>query len=161
MAHTPEDTQMTPSRPYLLRGIYDWLVDNGLTPHIVVNALLGGVRVPSQFVQNGQIVLNISPHSVGQLQMDTTAVSFHARFGGAPHQIYVPMAAILAIHAHENGAGTLFEHEVAYDEHDGDIHDLSSVADDCSIDLMGVDGDDDDVPEPTPPRGRPSLRVVK
>lgn len=88
---------MTPNRPYLLRAFFDWLLDNQLTPHLVVDATYFGVEVPQQFVQNGQIVLNISPNAVGQFNMGMADVSFSARFGGVPFQVYIPMGAIFAI----------------------------------------------------------------
>ena len=102
---------MTPNRPYLLRAFYDWIVDNECTPHLVVNAEYASVQVPMQFVQDGQIVLNISPSAVTQFDMDNTQLSFSARFSGQPMQVYVPMGAVLAIYARENGEGTVFTQE--------------------------------------------------
>ena len=102
---------MTPNRPYLLRAFYDWIVDNKCTPHLVVNAEYASVQVPVQFVQDGQIVLNISPSAVTQFDMDNTQLSFSARFSGQPMQVYVPMGAVLAIYARENGEGTVFTQE--------------------------------------------------
>ncbi|TMN92247.1 ClpXP protease specificity-enhancing factor [Pseudoalteromonas phenolica] len=109
---------MTPNRPYLLRAFYDWIVDNDCTPHLVVNAEYPAVQVPVQFVQDGQIVLNISPSAVTQFDMDNQQLSFNARFSGQPMQVYVPMGAILAIYARENGEGTVFTQETfpEYDE---------------------------------------------
>ena len=106
---------MTPSRPYLLRAFFDWLLDNDLTPHLVVNVNLPHVMVPMQFAQDGQIVLNIAPRAVMQFHMDNDAISFSARFGGVSQQVYIPMAAVLAIHARENGVGTMFPPEPGYD----------------------------------------------
>ncbi|CCQ10364.1 Stringent starvation protein B [Pseudoalteromonas luteoviolacea B = ATCC 29581] len=108
---------MTPNRPYLMRAFYDWIVDNQCTPHIVVNADYAGVEVPVQFVQDGQIVLNISPSAVTQFSLDKHALSFSARFSGQPMQVYVPMGALLAIYARENGEGTVFTAE-SFDEPD-------------------------------------------
>ena len=102
---------MTPNRPYLLRAFYDWIVDNDCTPHLVVNAEYSAVQVPVQFVQDGQIVLNISPSAVTQFDMDNQQLSFNARFSGQPMQVYVPMGAVLAIYARENGEGTVFTQE--------------------------------------------------
>ena len=102
---------MTPNRPYLLRAFYDWMVDNDCTPHLVVNADYPAVQVPMQFVQDGQIVLNISPSAVTQFDMDNQQLSFNARFSGQPMQVYVPMGAVLAIYARENGEGTVFTQE--------------------------------------------------
>jgi len=102
---------MTPNRPYLLRAFYDWIVDNDCTPHLVVNAEYPAVQVPMQFVQDGQIVLNISPSAVTHFDMDNQQLSFNARFSGQPMQVYVPMGAVLAIYARENGEGTVFTQE--------------------------------------------------
>ena len=102
---------MTPNRPYLLRAFYDWIVDNECTPHLVVNAEYPAVQVPTQFVQDGQIVLNISPSAVTHFDMDNQQLSFNARFSGQPMQVYVPMGAVLAIYARENGEGTVFTQE--------------------------------------------------
>ncbi|MEQ3512047.1 ClpXP protease specificity-enhancing factor [Pseudoalteromonas sp. BZB3] len=102
---------MTPNRPYLLRAFYDWIVDNECTPHLVVNAEYPAVQVPTQFVQDGQIVLNISPSAVTHFDMDNQQLSFNARFSGQPIQVYVPMGAVLAIYARENGEGTVFTQE--------------------------------------------------
>ncbi|MEI5639732.1 MULTISPECIES: ClpXP protease specificity-enhancing factor [unclassified Pseudoalteromonas] len=102
---------MTSNRPYLLRAFYEWIVDNDCTPHLVVNADFPSVQVPTQFIQEGQIVLNISPSAVTNFSMDNQALSFNARFGGQPMQVYVPVGAILAIYARENGEGTVFTPE--------------------------------------------------
>ncbi|TLX52133.1 ClpXP protease specificity-enhancing factor [Pseudoalteromonas ruthenica] len=107
---------MTPNRPYLLRAFYDWIVDNQCTPHLVVNADFPNVQVPTQFVQDGQIVLNISPSAVTQFSMDNVLLTFNARFGGQPMQVYVPMGAVLAIYARENGEGTVFTQDETYEE---------------------------------------------
>lgn len=147
---------MMPRRPYLLRAFYEWIVDNELTPHLVVDATMNGVRVPEDFVQDGQIVLNVAPHSVGNLEMGNEAVTFNARFGGRPHSLILPLYAIQAIYARENGAGTMFEPEEAYElSMDEGIFEevLSSVSED--------EMSSDDKPEPSRPTGRPSLRVVK
>ncbi|WP_338590088.1 ClpXP protease specificity-enhancing factor [Shewanella khirikhana] len=105
---------LTPSRPYLLRAYYDWLMDNQLTPHVVVDAMVPGTEVPQQYVRDGQIVLNIATGAVGNLELGNDAVMFNARFGGVPHQVVLPMASIVAIYARENGAGTVFDAEDAY-----------------------------------------------
>ncbi|WP_298440884.1 ClpXP protease specificity-enhancing factor [uncultured Ferrimonas sp.] len=131
---------VTPTRPYLLRGFYEWMLDNELTPHLVVNANLPGVQVPTQFVEDGQIVLNLAPHAVGNLQLGNDVVQFNARFGGKPHALSVPLAAIDAIYARENGAGTAFAPEEAYD----------------------IIEEEEVEPAPPPrPSGRPSLKVIK
>lgn len=99
---------MNPSRAYLLRALYEWLVDGQCTPHIVVDATVQGVMVPEQFVSDGQIVLNINSSAVQNLQLENEAVSFNARFGGVPMNVYVPMVAVLAIYGRENGLGMGF-----------------------------------------------------
>ncbi|MGL4515641.1 ClpXP protease specificity-enhancing factor [Shewanella sp.] len=105
---------LTPNRPYLLRAYYDWLMDNQLTPHVVVDAFVKGTQVPQQYVKDGQIVLNIAAGAVGNLQISNEFVEFNARFGGVPQQVLLPMASIVAIYARENGAGTVFDMEDAY-----------------------------------------------
>jgi stringent starvation protein B len=102
---------MTPSRPYLLRAFYQWIVDNNLTVYIVVDAELPGVDVPKQYIEDGKIVLNISPKAVQQLDLSNDAVSFSARFSGIPYHIYVPVRAVTAIYAKENGRGMVFKEE--------------------------------------------------
>lgn len=100
---------MSSSRPYLLRAIYDWIVDNGMTPHIVVNAEKPEVEVPEDYVQDNQIVLNLAPRAIKDLIMDNDAVEFNARFQGVVHHIYVPVPAVEAIYANENGRGIMFD----------------------------------------------------
>ncbi|EPJ45586.1 MAG: stringent starvation protein B [Osedax symbiont Rs1] len=99
---------MNPSRSYLLRALYEWLVDNQCTPHIVVDTTIKGVMVPVQFVSDGQIVLNINSTAVQDLLLSEDAVSFNARFGGVPMNVYVPMVAVVAIYAKESGMGMGF-----------------------------------------------------
>lgn len=96
----------------MIRALYDWIVDNDYTPHIVVNALASGAEVPQQYVnKEGQIVLNIAPRAVEALELGNKAISFNARFGGIPTTIYVPCHAVLGIYARENGQGMMFESE--------------------------------------------------
>lgn len=91
--------QLTPRRPYLLRAFYEWLLDNQLTPHLVVDVTLQGVQVPMEYARDGQIVLNIAPRAVGNLELANDEVRFNARFGGVPRNVSVPLAAVLAIYA--------------------------------------------------------------
>lgn len=77
-------SQLTPRRPYLLRAFYEWLLDNQLTPHLVVDVMLPGVHVPMEYARDGQIVLNIAPRAVGNLELSNDEVRFNARFGGVP-----------------------------------------------------------------------------
>lgn len=102
-------TSPLPTRPYLIRAIYEWAQDNALTPYLLVNADEPNVHVPRQHVKDGQIVLNIAMHAVTQLDMDNAAVSFHARFGGVSQHIYVPLRAVLGLYARENGQGLFFD----------------------------------------------------
>jgi len=91
-----------------VRALNDWILDNDLTPYIVVDAGIQGVSVPEDYVTNGQIILNVSPGAVNDLLIDGDAVGFKARFGGVPMQVYVPIIAIMAIYAKENGQGMVF-----------------------------------------------------
>ena len=97
--------QMTSHRPYLLRALYEWIVDNGMTPHVLVDAGLPGVRVPMQSVKDGRIVLNIAERAVGGLRMDNDALRFSARFGGVSQSVLVPLEAVIAVYARETGQG--------------------------------------------------------
>lgn len=81
-------SQLTPRRPYLLRAFYEWLLDNQLTPHLVVDVTLPGVQVPMEYARDGQIVLNIAPRAVGNLELANDEVRFNARFGGIPRQVF-------------------------------------------------------------------------
>ena len=123
--------EMTSSRPYLLRAVYEWIADNGLTPQIVVDAQHEQARVPTAYVRDGKIVLNISSTAVRGLSLGDEWVEFSARFGGTPFDVFVPVGAVLAIMARENGAG------------------------------MSFPDAGDDRPPPPQPRRRPSLKVVK
>ncbi|HFR4130826.1 TPA: ClpXP protease specificity-enhancing factor [Raoultella ornithinolytica] len=162
-------SQLTPRRPYLLRAFYEWLLDNQLTPHLVVDVALPNVQVPMEYARDGQIVLNIAPRAVGNLELANDEVRFNARFGGVPRNVSVPMAAVLAIYARENGAGTMFEPGAAYDEDVTTLNDDdASVSNESETVMSVIDGDKpdhhDDDPDDTPPPprgGRPALRVVK
>ena len=96
---------MIPKRPYFFRAFYDWITDNGFTPHLVVDAEYQDVNVPQAFVENGKIILNASIDAVRGLVLEDEYVSFNARFGGKPHNIYLPIYSILGIYAAENGEG--------------------------------------------------------
>lgn len=100
---------VTPTRPYLVRAIYDWIQDNQLTPYLVVNADEANVSVPRQHVKDGQIVLNIAAHAVHQLHIDQDAIQFNARFGGVSQLVYAPMRAVMGLYARENGQGLFFD----------------------------------------------------
>ncbi len=96
------------TKPYLIRAIYDWCTDSGFTPYVAV-AVDETVRVPVEFVNNGEIVLNMSALATSRLLIDNEAISFQARFGGVPREVYVPMGQVIAIYARENGQGMAFE----------------------------------------------------
>ena len=152
---------MTSNQPYLLKAFYDWIVDNNLTPYIVVDAILSGVEVPQQFVKEGQIVLNISPSACVNLHIELNAISFQARFSGQPMQVYVPSIAVSAIYARENGAGTVFtrsEEELAsYEQALSADNTLQTVESN-----EASKGDDSDSKSKTESKTkRPSLKVVK
>jgi stringent starvation protein B len=125
---------MTTNRPYLIRAINEWLLDNDCTPHLLVNAEAPGVDVPRQYIQDGKIVLNIGPGAVENLRVSNEDVAFLARFSGVSQPVSLPVGAVLAIYAKENGRGMMF----GEDEDD-----------------PGPDAPGDDKP------ARPSLRVVK
>lgn len=134
---------MLDSRPYLLRAMHEWIVDSGMTPHIIANAAAEGLSVPDTAIQNGKVVLNISPTAVRDLLMDEDAVSFVARFSGVSRAVSVPTSAVDAIYARENGRGMMFT---------GDEEESEDVSED-----EGSDGEPADRPKPS----RPNLRVVK
>lgn len=103
---------ITSSKPYLIRAIYDWLVDNGFTPYLLVDATVPDVAVPQEHVNEGKIILNISPSACRGLHLENDRIVFTARFSGVTNQIYIKPGAVLAIYAEENGRGMEFELEV-------------------------------------------------
>jgi stringent starvation protein B len=126
---------MTPRRPYLVRALHQWVLDNGLTPHILVDAERDGVQVPREHVREGRIVLNVSPGAVADLYLGNDRVEFGARFGGVARRVSIPVLAILAVYARENGEGMAFPDEAS-------------------------GGGEEPPPRQGPPE-RPTLRVVK
>ena len=126
------------NRPYLIRALYEWLVDNDLTPHLMVAADRDNVAVPGQYVKDGRIILNVAPSAVQKLHLGNELISFSARFGGVPTAVSVPPSAVLGIYARENGQGMLFP--------DGDFSEGESS------------GTDEDPPSPP---DRPTLKVIK
>ena len=106
MSSVPEG--MTSNRPYLLRALYEWINENGLTPHVLIDAEYAGVDVPDHAIQEGKIVLNIATGATENLQLENETIFFKARFSGKPYQISVPMGAVIAIYARENGQGMMF-----------------------------------------------------
>jgi len=128
-------------KPYLVRAIYDWIVDNNFTPYLLVNAEAEGVMIPRQYVQDGRIVLNLRPQAVHGLSLGNQNIMFSARFGGRPMQVDVPLRAVLAIYAQENGRGMIFDEE---GEEDGTPPPAESAPQ-----------------APAPAKKRPTLKVVK
>lgn len=130
---------MTSNRPYLIRALYEWLVDNDLTPYLLVDANRDAVHVPSRYVEEGRIVLNVSPNAVRDLTLGNDMIAFEARFGGSAHSISLPPDAVLGVYARENGKGMLFPEEAS--------------------------GDPPEPPKPPRPaptsNGKPALKVVK
>lgn len=126
---------MSSSTPYLLRATNEWVLDNQYTPYLIVDATVSGTLVPVEYVKDGQIVLNISPTAIRNLEMANEHVMFNGRFGGVAQEIFVPMEAVLGLVAKENGEGMWFSKE---------------------------DGDQQpDPPETAPRKITPSLKVVK
>ncbi|MFI4918331.1 MAG: ClpXP protease specificity-enhancing factor [Legionellales bacterium] len=99
---------MTSNKPYLIRSFYDWIVDNNLTPYIIVDATYPGIQVPQEHIQQGRIVLNISPTATRGLLLENDRIVFAARFSGQTEQIFVTPKAVLEIYAKENGRGIAF-----------------------------------------------------
>lgn len=130
---------ITPTRPYLLRALYDWILDNGLTPHLLVNTEDENVVVPTQHIEDDRIVLNINPNAIRDLNLGNDYISFSARFDGKLEHILVPIHSVIAIYARENGEGMAFPDEALKE-------DTSSV---IKQKVKSV------------PRGKPELKVIK
>lgn len=150
---------MTPTRPYLVRAIYDWIIDNRCTPYLLLDAAVAGVRVPRQAVKDGRVLLNIAPHAVDRLELGLDEIRFNARFSGVSQSIVAPTAAVLAIYAQENGQGMMFPAE-----DQGEESAEAQAQDDVEAAGDDADGAQDIGAPPTAPapdRPRPSLRIVK
>ncbi|MBP7599238.1 ClpXP protease specificity-enhancing factor [Pseudoxanthomonas mexicana] len=149
---TDASSRMTSHRPYLLRALNEWIADNGMTPHLLVDATQAGVQVPASAVKEGKVVLNIAERAVVRLMIDNDAVSFTARFGGVSQPVYVPISAVLAIYSRETGQGMALPEDVTHDADTGEESGDDAPATDTPP--------DDDTP---PPGGKrpPFLRVVK
>ena len=151
---------MSSNRPYLLRAVADWISDNGLTPYLLVDAAVAGVRVPPHTVREGRVVLNIATRAVAQLELGNDAVRFMARFSGASHHVVVPVQAVLAVYAQENGQGMMFEPEPGQSADEAGTPaaangDGLAAADTATTPGVSEDG------EPPRPKGPPRLRVIK
>jgi stringent starvation protein B len=120
---------MTTTRPYLIRAINEWACENNLTPHLLVNALDDGVVVPAQFVNDGQIILNISPSAVQGIELGNEWILFSARFSGQSMKIEIPVTSVLAIYARENGQGIFFPEDEGSPEPDGNGGEKKSTED--------------------------------
>lgn len=147
---------MTSQRPYLLRALYEWVVDNGMTPHLLVDARSPGVRVPAHAVKDGQVVLNIADRAVGHMRMDNDGIRFSARFGGVSQNVVVPMAAVIAIYARETGQGLALPVDTAAAP--APMQDTLATSP-ATADTVADAPPPEDAPEP-PKRGN-HLRVVK
>jgi stringent starvation protein B len=153
MAQTPE----IPTKPYLIRALYEWCVDSGHTPYLAVT-VNSKTRVPKEFVKNGEIVLNIGAAAVHKLSMGNETVEFAARFNGVSRDISIPMDAIAGIYARETGQGMAFEV----------TPDAAAAGEAKLIDAKNRKTEkakdeppDDDTPKPPAPGGRPKLQIVK
>lgn len=129
---------MSSNRPYLIRAMYEWISDNGMTPHLLVDAGKEGVEVPSAAVKDGRVVLNVASRAVAQLELGNQWIRFMARFSGVSHSVQVPVPAVDAIYAQETGQGMMLPP-------DGEV----------------AAPPQPEPPETTPPRRGPQLRVVK
>ena len=144
---TDDVPNMTSHRPYLLRALYEWIADNDMTPHLLVDAGQPGVQVPPHTIRDGKVVLNIAARAVSTLELGNEAVCFTARFGGVSHPVSVPVSAVLAIYARETGQG------MALPEDSGP----TDAGDEPPMPPSDPGGGD----EPAPPRRGGHLRIVK
>lgn len=162
---------MNSYRPYLIRALYEWISDNGLTPHLLVDAEVEGVSVPPQAINEGRVVLNVAGRAVMGFRVDDEYVSFSARFSGVSHEIWVPIKAVLAIYARENGQGMVIPEDPYSGVDDAELADGENAIEQAVAEaqpkptLTSVpDSDDSEAPPPdgsTPPRKGAHLRVVK
>lgn len=151
------------TKPYLLRAIWEWCIDQGFTPYLAT-VVDENTRVPPGYARDGQIVLNLSPDATGQMQMANDYISFQARFGGAAHSLVIPVANVIAIYARENGQGMAFEPELEGAEESADA--VEQGADEALEDTAAASAEPqreratDLQPPARPPRGS-HLKVVK
>lgn len=160
-----DSTTMTSHRPYLLRALYEWIADNGMTPHLLVDATRPHVQVPVHAVKDGRIVLNVAERAVAGLQMTNDVIRFSARFGGVSHAVSVPVAAVLAIYARETGQGmALPEESLAGSAEEAEVEiEADAEATHAPLSIVHDEGAPDGDDEPTTPTPRRSghLRIVK
>ncbi len=165
-----DSAPMTSHRPYLLRALYEWISDNGMTPHLLVDANGAAVQVPRSAVKDGRIVLNVAERAVQRLEMGNDVIQFSARFGGVSQSVSVPVGAVLAIYARETGQGmALPEEAVTADGDDEAIDDDGTPSMSPGPAMLSAvppapsDGDDDDNDGPGHPTPRRAghLRIVK
>ena len=153
---------MTSHRPYLLRALYEWIADNGMTPHLLVDATRPHVQVPTHAVKDGRIVLNVAERAVAGLQMNNEVIRFSARFGGVSHAVSVPVSAVLAIYARETGQGMALPEDVLAEGQEANADVETEVADTTISAVPSEPAPDDDHDPPTPtPRRSGHLRIVK
>lgn len=107
---------MTPSKPYLIRGLYEWLLDNDVTPYVLVDTSSEAVEIPKGIASDGKVVLNLSPSAIQNLEMTNEYLSFSARFSGVGQNVYCPITSVLAIYAKENGEGMMFAEDSQEDK---------------------------------------------
>ena len=142
---------ITPTRPYMVRAIYQWIEDNELTPYLMVDATAKNVQIPTEHVQDGRIVLNIASRATGNMSMQNDYINFSARFGGVSQDIWVPLIAVLGIYAKENSQGMFFDPN----EYDNYVPDEDTVASSSSKTNVAA-------PKPKPKRdNRAGLKVLK
>lgn len=160
----------TSTRPYLIRALYEWCTDNGFTPYLAV-MVDESVRVPREYVKNGEIVLNISFDATSSLKLGNEFIEFKARFAGTPREILVPVSNVIAIYARENGQGMAFPMPVpsVLPEGDGPPQQSDGLGEACETNVVqlvpsetdaGESGGDSDPPKP-PAGVRPQLKRVK
>jgi len=124
---------MTSSKPYLIRAIYEWIVDNDLTPYVAVDTNIPGITVPKAYIQDEHIVLDISAAATSNLTISNDSLEFKARFDGVSRNVYVPMAAIIVIYAQENDRGMEFPQEefeeelAAEEEYENEENDQTTI----------------------------------
>jgi len=157
-----EDTsQMTSQRPYLLRALYEWIADNGMTPHVLVNAALPGVRVPLHAVKEGRIVLNIAERAVAKLELGNDVLRFTARFAGVSQVVNVPLEAVIAIYARETGQGMALPEEPRAESSSSTMQTVIESDEDGTPDAMPDSDETGPTRPPEPPKRGSHLRIVK